>query len=417
MYDLEFQWLVSRAEQRMPINDRIFKEAFPEFEFVPTGEPLDDLFVDFKQEQAFIAASGIFDLAEDLEKENAIAKVAQIVQVGNEILREHSPDSEAPYTGSWESHLGAIKSRSSLTESGETYGIPTGLKNLDHYLGGLQPGTTYAILGRPGDAKSFFLASLSIEAMLDGCKVGFFSPEMTEFQHHCRLDTILSARPEIQAACGLSGAFKNRDLREGRGFSMKKYKRFLEYCHEELPGEIFLATQQYRRSKMSAAFIESKIDALDLDLVIIDPIYKLKYPRRRESKREEIQDIVDSLQDLSMGFNIPIIISNQANRALVGTRGEPPTKDSSFGSDAPAQESDVVMGLKYFGDERLLKIRCDKNRHGEAFRFEVSLWPNIGKIEDITPIKGENYNGYDRDKLSELGEILDEEKEASLERR
>ena len=410
MHDDEFRWIVSRAENRKPITPRLFKQRFPDFEFILPQERIGDLIDELKQERAFLAiSSGIDDALNELDQDNSIHKAMQLREVLGNAVKSYSPVSDVLIKSDFKSHLEEQKQLQVLRDNGEVAGISTGLKNLDHHWGGLVPATTYVVLGRPGDAKSFFLAKLATEAMWQGYRVGFFSPEMTERKHRCRFSTLLSARKEIQDACGLPGAFRNRALRDGYGYNIKSYKRFLEYCEREITGEICLFTQKYRRVKMSPNYIESRIEDLGLDLVIIDPIYKLKSPRKRQLKHEEIGDIVDGLQDLSMGFNIPLVMSNQANRALVGTRGEPPTKDSSYGSDSPAQEGDVVIGVKHFAEDRLQRLNCSKNRDGETFRFEISFWPNVGKMEDITTIKGDYFNGHDPEKAEELRQVLKEQ--------
>jgi replicative DNA helicase len=308
----------------------------------------------------------------------------------------------------WQSHLRHVKELQILRELGQIAGIPTGLKHLDIHWGGLQKATSYLVLGRPGDAKSFFQAKLAVEGMLAGERIGLFSPEMTEHQHRCRINTLLSANSKIQEACGLSGAFRNRALKDGYGFNLKRYKRFLEYIEQEVPGEIHLFTQKYRREKMTPHYIESRVEDLGITCVIVDPIYKLKSPRHRKLRYEELSDITDSLQDMSQGFNIPIVMSNQATRSLVGQKGEPPTKDSSFGADAPVQEADCVIGLKHYSEERCMKLNCSKNRHGEPFKFTVSFHPNIGRMEDVTPISTDYFNGYDPEKAEELREAMKE---------
>lgn len=410
MHDEEFRWIVRRAENRKPITPRLFKKAFPDFEFILPSEKIGDLIDELKQERAYLAiSSGIDEVLSDLDQDNAIPKAMQLREVLGHAVKSYSPVSDVLIKGSYLDHLAEQKELQTLRQEGKVAGISTGLKNLDHHWGGLVPATTYVVLGRPGDAKSFFLAKLAVEAMWQGRKVGFFSPEMTERKHRCRFSTLLSAKEEIQKACGLNGAFRNRALRDGIGYNIKAYKRFLEYCDQEIEGEIFLFTQKYRRQKMSPSYIESRIEDLGIDMVVIDPIYKLKSPRKRQLKHEEIGDIVDSLQDLSMGFNIPLVMSNQANRALVGTRGEPPTKDSSFGSDSPVQEGDCVIGVKHFKEERLQRLHCSKNRDGETFKFEINFWPNVGKMDDITPIQGDYFNGYDPEKADELRAALKEQ--------
>lgn len=400
--DEEFKWLELQAEKRLPITVRRFRKKFPEFEFVQSGERVQDLIEELKQERAYVMVRSALDETEiDLEHENAVDKAVALREVLGEVVRVHAPASDTLIKSEWRRHLDDQKRISVLRENGETVGIPTQLKNLDHHWGGLQPGNLYLILGRPGDAKSFFQAKLAVSAVLDGRRVGFFSPEMQERAHRCRFSTLLSAEEKIQNACGIRNAFRNRALMDGTGYNLKAYKRFLEYV-ETLPGEICLFTQKYRRNKMTASYIESRIEDLGLEIIFIDPIYKLKSPKRRQLKHEEIQDLVDSVQDLAHGYNIPAVISNQANRAMMGSRGDPPSKESSFGSDAPVQEADTVIGVRHFSDERLMKLRCSKNRYGDPFNFDISFWPNVGKMIDVTEIKGNYLNGYDQEKAEEL---------------
>lgn len=406
VYDEEFTWLVRRAERRKPINARIFKKSFPDFDFILTGEKLTDLLDELKSEGAFLAVqSGIEEVLTDLEQDNAIEKAHMLREILGDVLRTRSAHNDVLIKGNYAEHLKHMRELQILRENGEFAGIPTGLPHLDIHWGGLQGQCGILVLGRPGDSKSFTLAKFATEGAWSGFRMGFFSPEMTEHQHRARFGTLLSAKPEIQKALGLKGAFRNRALREGHGFNLKSYKRFLEYLDEEMKGEILLFTQKYRREKMSVGYIESRVEELGLDAVIIDPIYKLKPPRRRAMKYEELQDVVDGLMDIAHGFNIPVVMSNQANRAMQGKRGEAPDKDSSFGADAPVQEADTVIGVKHFSDERIMKYNCSKNRHGEPFRFTARFVPNIGIMEDVTPIESDLYfNGYDREKVHEVEE-------------
>lgn len=415
LHDEEFAWLVDQHETKKPISLRRFKKKFPDFEFVRSDEKLSDLIEELKQERAFVAISSAIDEIlsgeEPLDNENAIQKAQQFREVLSDVLRTHSANSDTLITSNWQEHLKHMKYLQSLRENGEVAGIPTGLAHLDHHWGGLQGQSSYVVLGRPGDAKSFFVGKLETEAAFAGYRVGVFSPEMTEHQHRCRFATLLSAKPEIQKACGLHGAFKNRALKDGHGYNIKAYRRYLEYVDSEMKGEIALFTKKYHREKMTPQYIESRVEELGIDLVIVDPIYKLKSPRRRMNRYEELGEIVDALTDIAHSFNIPVVMSNQANRALVGTRGDAPSKDTSYGSDAPAQEADVVIGIKHFSEERLLKLNCSKNRHGEPFRFSCAFWPNNGKLEDVTPLKGSYLNGYDSDKAEELRKAMNEEVE------
>lgn len=414
IYDDEFRWLVDQYENRKPVNVRRFKRKFPDFDFIRSDEKLTDLIDELKQERAYLAISAAIDdmLTGDnaLDQDNAIQKAAQMREILTEVLRTHSAASDSMIFSDIGPHLRHMKELQALREHGEIPGIPTGIEHIDYHCGGLQKESSMVVLGRPGDAKSMILAKFAVEATWAGYRVGFFSPEMTEHTHRCRFATLLSAKPEVQEACGLKNPFRLRALKDGYGYNYKTYKKFIEWIRDNLPGgEIALFTPKYRREKMTPQYIEARTEDLGLDLVIVDPIYKLKSPRRRMGKWEELGEIVDSLTDLAHRHNVPVVMSNQANRALVGSKGEPPTKDSGYGTDAPSQEGEVVIGVKHYSEERTMKVNCSKNRHGETFKFTMAFFPNVGRMVDVTPISGNYINGYDAEKAADLLKELKED--------
>lgn len=410
VYQEEFQWIVEQTERRLPVNVRRFKAKFPDVDLVRSGERVQDLITDLKKERAFLGVRSALDSIDDeLDHDNALDKASQLREILFDVLRDHSPQSDTLIKSGWEGHLKEQKELQILRESGQTNGIPTGLEHFDVHLGGMQPSFMYVFLGRPGDAKSMIQAKIATEAMLDGRRVGFFSPEMNERQHRCRFSTLLSANPEIQKACGLRGAFRNRALMDGDGYNIKKYGRFLEYCANEIEGEILLFTQKYRREKMTVGYIESKVEELGLEIIFVDPIYKLRAPKERMNKVEQLGDIIDALQDLAKGFNIPVVCSNQAARHLVGQRGnDAPGKDSSYGADSPAHEADAVIGVRNFSEENLMRVNCSKNRFGANFKFDVSFWPNVGKMIEVVKPHNIYRNGFDPEKADELAKKLEE---------
>ena len=412
LHDEEWNWLCKRAERKKPINIRLLKKQFPEFEALQVGDRIQDLLEELKQERAFVdLQTSLEEAMVDLDQDNAMEHASQLRERLTEILRIHTPTSDILITGDFQEHLAHMKRLRALREAGQVMGISTGFKNLDHHWGGLMPSRLITTLGRPGDAKSFFLSKLQATAMFEGHRVGVFSPEMDRHAHTCRLHTLLSHLPEIQEEVGLRHSFRNRALMEGHGFNEKTYKKFCQYLDSEIKGEIVLFTQKWRLSKMSPSFIESKIDDLGLEAIFIDPIYKLKSSRRRQLKHEEIGDLVDSVQDMAQAFQIPVVITNQAHRQM-GNRGDAPHKDQSFGADAPVHESDAVVGVKYFEDEQKLILRCTKNRYGADFRVDVRFRPNIGMMEDITPLSGSYFNGHE-EKADEEVEQAKKEIEAA----
>jgi len=393
MYEEEWDWIIEQLERSRAINWRRFQQAFPDFTKIVPKERLQDLVEELKRESAFTSLTSVIEtVAADLTPENTIEKAEQLRDVVGDVLRLHSPMSDVLLTSDWKSHLTEIKNIRLLREQGVAPGIPTGFKSLDHHWGGQIPGRVILVLGRPGDAKSMTLAKFFISSFLDNRRVGIFSPEMNEHEHRCRVATMLSSIPEVQQEVGLKKAFRNRALMDGTGFNEKTYKRFWQYL-ESRSGEMILHTRKWRRTKMTPTFIESRIDDLGLEAIYIDPIYKLKSARKRSVKREEIEDLTDALQEIGESFNIPVVISNQAHRQGGNFRGNAPSKDQSFNSDAPVQEADHVIGVKHFDDEHMIRLWCSKNRFGSPFTANVKFFPNIGIMEDVTPIGESYYNG------------------------
>jgi hypothetical protein len=414
LYSDEWQWLCESAERKRPINIRRFRNSFPDFEFILADERIQDLIEELKKERAFTSVMSVIEqVAKDATPENVIEQTELLREVVADVLRIHSPVSDVMLTTDWRHHLQEINNLRILRQQGISAGLPTGLKNLDHHWGGLVHGRLILVLGRPGDSKSFFQTKLFTEAFWAGHRVAIFSPEMNEHEHRARIGTLLSAKKEVQAELGLKKSFRNRALMEGHGFNVKSYKRFLQYL-ETRPGEMILFTKKWRRQKMTPAFIESRIDDLGIEMIVVDPIYKLKPVQKRALKHEEIADLIDSIQDISKAFDIPAVVANQAHRQM-GNRGDAPHKDHSFGSDAPVHEADHVIGVKYFNTERKLILRCSKSRFGDDFRVDVRFHPNIGIMEDITPIRGSYFNGRDEgfgeQDLEDMKKSIDEDEE------
>lgn len=384
VFEEEMEWIIGEYEKRHGISVEDFKRKFPDFEMISSDQSFSVLVESFRRERAFVSVSSALDeIGAKLDFDNALEKAEELKDILGEVIKVHGT---VPHTElrDYKKHLLYMRQLMLMREAGESPGIPTGLPTLDFHLGGLQGENLYLILGRPGDGKSYFLSKLAVEAMLDGRRVGFFSPEMNEHQHRARINTLLSANAKIQEAVGLVRPFKNRALMDGTGYNIKSYQRFLEYVHEEIEGEIQLYSSRFRR-KPTIGNLEGWVERSRIDLLIIDPIYKIRAPRRRESKYAELGDIVDAIEDIAQFYDIPVIVTNQANRALVGGKGEVPSKDTSYGSDVPVQEADYVIGVKYDPDDEMLYLKCSKSRFGKAFKLEVRLNPNTGFMQEDIP--------------------------------
>lgn len=406
LYEDEFSWLLQQMESKRPINWRRFQEAFPDFERVISNERLQDLCDELKREAGFnTLISALDQVADALSPDTVIEQAEFLREITGDVLRNHSAINDVMLSDS-KAYLKRVKELGLLRENGIPPGIPTGIRTLDAHWGGLQNGRAILVLGRPGDAKSMLQAAFCVHSFLDGRRAGLFSPEMNEDEHRARIATLLSAIPEVQEELGLRKAFRNRALMDGTGFNYKTYKRFWEWFDAQ-NGEIILFNRAHRRQKMSPAYIDSKVSDYGLELVVADPIYKMKSGVKGLKGWEELQAITDMLVDMGEIHNIPVVMSNQAQRQQ-GNKGDAPHKDNSFNGDAPVQEADHVIGVKNVPEEHRLILRCTKNRFGQDFRVDCKFVPNIGILQDVSYEDFNFYNGHEDGSDGELEKRIEE---------
>lgn len=397
VYEDEFVWVTKRLARKKPVNRRVFRAKFPDFEWMKPVDSVRDLAAELKEERAFDEANALLaTLSEKLERDNAIELLLEARERISTVTRAFAPVSDVRIED-WREHIDEMRRWRQLAAAGTPMGVKTGFAHLDHHLGGLLPGQMVQILGRTGEGKSGKMMVMALNAKLQGTRVGFFSPEHSQHEVRCRLHTYASARPEIQAALGLERSFRNRALLFRRNFNLKAYQRFCVYFDEELPGEIHLLAGRAGSDQMGIGYIEDRIAELGLDVVFVDPIYLLKPVRRyRDNSQAEIGSTAYALNALSENYQVPIVFSNQANRQ--GVQGDAPHKDKAYNSDVPNHTADYVIGVKHMSEDNTMKCRCTKSRFGQdGFRYDLRIFPNTGFIRELTPIKGDYYNGADEE--------------------
>jgi RecA/RadA recombinase len=399
LYEDEFKWVERRIAQRKTINRRVFRQRFPDFEWdgVPT-EDIKDLAAELKEERAFEEVTKIMStLSESLEKDNALELAVQMREQLSQVTRAFRPMSDVDLDGNVAEVIREMRQGMILAKQGMSLGIPTGFPHLDHHWGGLLPGIFVEVLGRTGEGKSLKVMAMAWAAKKASYRVGFFTPEFDQHQSRCRYHTIASADKKVQKDLELERSFRNRALLFKRGFNLKAYQRFLEYM-DELPGRVHLLSGQHMSDRMSVGYIEDRIVELELDLVIVDPIYLLKPVRttRDGNGWQETAWTAESLHHLSEQYSIPIVFTNQANDKT-GAKDDAPHKSSGFGSQQMTHLADYVLGVKHRSDENVMSCRGSKSRFGSNFRYDLKFYANTGVIKNMTPLKGSYFNGNDED--------------------
>ncbi len=186
---------------------------------------------------------------------------------------------------------------------GEIIGIPTGLKDLDRLLGGLQRSDLIIMAARPGMGKTSLGLSLTLQAARKWDKrIALFSLEMSDEQLVQRL---LSAETGIDS----------QRLRLGQ-IRAEEWPVLVQATTLLADTAIFIDDTP----AISALELRSKARRLDseygIDLIIVDYLQLMRGENRNENRQQEISFISRSLKELARELNVPVIAMSQLSRAV-----------------------------------------------------------------------------------------------------
>ncbi|HEX2986347.1 MAG TPA: replicative DNA helicase [Caproiciproducens sp.] len=241
-------------------------------------------------------------------------------------------------------------------------GVPTGIRELDETITGLNR-TDFILLGaRPGMGKTSFALNIARHAAVKANKkVAFFSLEMGKEQLASRL---LSTEAMV-------GGTK---LRTGK-LSDDEWIRLIE------AGDILSKTQIYLDDTPSITVPEMKAKLRrikDIDLVVVDYLQLMTSSTRIDNRVQEISQITRNLKIMAKELNIPVLTLSQLARDSEKRTNHRPVLSDLRDSGSIEQDADIVLFLyreDYYqdgenpgenGDKNSGECIIAKNRHGET---------------------------------------------------
>jgi replicative DNA helicase len=209
-------------------------------------------------------------------------------------------------------------------------GVPTGFKDLDKLLSGLQNSDLIILAARPSMGKTALALNVARTAAGYGVPVGIFSLEMASPQIAMRL---LCAEARVDAHLVRIGKLP--------GDQMGKLSTALGTL-EKSP--IFIDDSP----AMTIMEIRSKARRLKVEynigLLVVDYLQLVHGVGRVESRQIEIAQISQSLKALAKELDIPVLALSQLSRAVESRGGErKPMLSDLRESGAIEQDADVVM--------------------------------------------------------------------------
>ena len=178
-------------------------------------------------------------------------------------------------------------------------GLSTGFKMLDHVTGGFQKGQLYTVAVRPGMGKTAFLLSVANNlAIKNNHSVAIFSSERSNLKITNRL---------IESETGMS----LDKLRKG---SMKPSER--DHMHSLISSIAKAKILLDDTPSLSAEELVKRSRQLkiihNVDLVIIDYLELLTTSiTDTDSRSEQLNKIVLTIQDIARELNLPILLFSQ----------------------------------------------------------------------------------------------------------
>ncbi len=276
---------------------------------------------------------------------------------------------------------------------GQLRGIPTGFKDLDNLLAGLQKGNLIIIAARPSVGKTSFALDMArnIAVKNKGC-IGMFSLEMSKEE---LVDRILCSEAGVSLWKMRTGRLSDRDdhddfPRIGRAMgTLADSKIFID---DSGILNIMQIRTKARRLKLEH----------NLSVLIIDYLQLMESKSGQENRVQEVAEITRGLKSIARELNIPIIALSQLSRAVEQSKPAIPKLAHLRESGSIEQDADVVLFIYRKAADRnyrledlspeeknIAEIHIAKHRNGPTglvhlyFDFETVSFKTLEKGANI----------------------------------
>ncbi|MCS0493636.1 replicative DNA helicase [Ancylobacter mangrovi] len=267
---------------------------------------------------------------------------------------------------------------------GHLSGLASGLDDLDHMMGGLQPSDLIILAGRPGMGKTALATNIAYNVAaayrsetlpdgniraLDGGVVGFFSLEMSAEQLATR---ILAEQTEIP-----SYKIRRGDISESEFDKLAAGAQMMQTIplYIDDTGGISIAQLRARARRLKRQ--------RGLDFMVVDYLQLLSGSSKKasEGRVQEITEITTGLKALAKELAVPIMALSQLSRQVETRDDKRPQLSDLRESGSIEQDADVVMFV--FREEYYLKNKEPKEGTEEWFTWDSEMKAAQGTAEVI----------------------------------
>ncbi len=260
----------------------------------------------------------------------------------------------------------------------ELRGVPTGFKDLDNYLCGLQKSDLIILAARPSMGKTSLALDIARQAAVKhNIPVAIFSLEMSTQQ---LVDRMVSAQSRVDAW----------KLRTGKGWANEEFDRIREALDPISKAPIFIDSKSDNNILKMRGVVRRLKNDKNLGLVIVDYLQLMTpiHSRGNDNVVQQITEISRSLKQLAKEFDIPVLALSQLSRAVESRGGRPKLSDLRD-SGAIEQDADVVMFIHRENNEEgggrkeQTEILIEKHRNGPTGKVDLMFDPKKSTFLDV----------------------------------
>jgi len=270
---------------------------------------------------------------------------------------------------------------------GTLRGLPTGFRDLDTLLSGLQNQDLIILAARPSMGKTTLALDIArLSSTIHNKSVLIFSLEMSSQQ---LVDRMLSAQSRVNAWNLRTGNLSSdRDFTNLRD-SLDKLAKAKMYIDDQAGNSIVRMKSLARRIKAEKG----------LDLIVVDYLQLMTTSKNYDSMVNQVTEISRSLKGLAKELNVPVLALSQLSRAVESRGGKPRLSDLRD-SGSIEQDADVVMfihrddkGKDESEKTNIAEILIEKHRNGP-----------IGKVDLYFDEKTTTFLNLEKSNLSEFSQ-------------
>jgi replicative DNA helicase len=324
---------------------------------------------------------------------SASADMAALGQDESKVLKELIEEAESRLFEVSQQHVkqSVVSLESVLAESferlddlhkdkGKLRGIPTGYRDLDTMLAGLQRSDLFIIAARPSMGKTAFVLNLAHKIATQAKEsVLIFSLEMSKEQ---LVDRLLAMESGVDAWALRTGKLTDDDferLGEAMG-TLSEAKIFID----DSPG---ITVSDLRTKARREAHTQK------LGLIVVDYLQLMSGGNRFSSEGNRVQEISEisrGLKGIARELNVPLIALSQLSRSVESRSPKIPQLSDLRESGSIEQDADVVAFLyreDYYEPEserkNIMDVLIKKHRNGPTGAVELYFDRDKQRIRSI----------------------------------